>query len=413
MTQSIKGDKSICLPVSCEAEYKAIMADNNTFREYILQTLEKYPEIFPLEMKKGFSFHDWVKSSKQQLPLRRIKLKENEAVYQLRPDFLMPYMIGKTDEMEKALYLCRFGVPFEAIAYVFGRNAMYWYRAYCSLSRASLVGTTIKNSEKLPEHLLADEKHTWLQGERIFIPTTVAQGCILGVSLTESASPTALTEGYREFKEEVQLIDPDYTPITVNTDAWEATREAWLTLFPSVVVVLCFLHDVLKVQKGCPTQHNYRKILSGKLWRAYNAKTPLKFLNGLRQALIWAKKHIRKKKTLGRLRKLCRRASKFKVVYRFPHSHRTSNMLDRLMNHQDRLLYNMQYFHGNQSSARRYLRSMALVWNFHPYGVRTRSKNISRYSPLTDLNGWSYHQNWLHNLLIASSMNGRRPAKIG
>ncbi len=88
-------------------------------------------------------------------------------------------------------------------------------------------------------------------------------------------------------------------------------------------------------------------------------------------------------------------------------------MLDRLMNHQDRLLYNMQYFHGNQSSARRYLRSMALVWNFHPIGVRTRSKNISRYSPFTDLNGWSYHQNWLHNLLIASSMNGRRPAKIG
>ena len=78
MTHSIRGDKSICLPVSSEAEYKAIIADNNTFREYILQTSEKYPEIFPLEMKKGFSFHDWVKSSKQQLPMRRIKLKENE-----------------------------------------------------------------------------------------------------------------------------------------------------------------------------------------------------------------------------------------------------------------------------------------------------------------------------------------------
>ncbi len=161
MTRSIRGDKSICLPVASEAEYQAIIVDNNTFREYILQILAKYPEIFPIEMEKGFSFHDWVISSKQQLPMRRIKLKENGEVYQLRPDFLMPYMVGKTNEMEKALYLCRFGVPFEAIAYVFGRNAMYWYRAYCSLSRASLVGTTIKNSEKLPEHLLADEKHTW------------------------------------------------------------------------------------------------------------------------------------------------------------------------------------------------------------------------------------------------------------
>jgi hypothetical protein len=51
---------------------------------------------------------------------------------------------------------------------------------------------------------------------------------------------------------------------------------------------------------------------------------------------------------------------------------------------------------------------MALIWNFHPYGARTRSIDSSRHSPFVDLNGWSYHENWLHNLLIASSMNGRR-----
>jgi hypothetical protein len=183
------------------------------------------------------------------------------------------------------------------------------------------VGTTIKNAEKLPQHLLADEKHIWLRGERVFIPTTVAKGCILGVSLTDSASPTALTEGYREFKEDIELIYPDYKPITVNTDGWEATRDAWLTLFPNIVLILCFLHDVLKVNKGCPTRHNSRKILSAKLWKAYKSKSAVKFLTGLRKTLIWAKKRIRKKKTLTRLRKLCRRASQFKVAYRFPASH--------------------------------------------------------------------------------------------
>lgn len=35
-------------------------------------------------------------TSKQQLPMRRIKFKENGEVYQLRPNFVMPYMIGKT-----------------------------------------------------------------------------------------------------------------------------------------------------------------------------------------------------------------------------------------------------------------------------------------------------------------------------
>ena len=32
-------------------------------------------------------------------------------------------MVGRTDEVEKGLYLRRYGVPFDAIAYVFGRDA--------------------------------------------------------------------------------------------------------------------------------------------------------------------------------------------------------------------------------------------------------------------------------------------------
>ena len=84
----------------------------------------------------------------------------------------------------------------------------------------------------------------------------------------------------------------------------------------------------------------------------------------------------------------------------------TSKALDRLMNYQDRLLYSMQYFHGTWQSARLQLRAMALIWNFHPYGRRTRSKTPDRSSPFQDLNGFSYHENWLRNLLIAGSMNG-------
>ncbi|MGB5711131.1 MAG: hypothetical protein WBM44_09510, partial [Waterburya sp.] len=157
-----------------------------------------------------------------------------------------------------------------------------------------------------------------------------------------------------------------------------------------------------------PTYRNLRTKLKGMLWKAYQANTATEFLKGLRLALIWSKKHIRRKRTLQKIRNLCRRAAQFKVAYRFPHAHRTSNLVDRLMNHQDRLLYTMQYFHGNKKSAKLYLRSMALIWNFHPYGTRTRSQCSTRISPFSDLNGFSYHNNWLHNLLIASSMNGRQ-----
>ena len=408
MGDSIRGDKSICLPIESEKQYREIIKDAEVFRQYVTQAGSNHPEIFPPELEQGFWFHDFVFSTKQKLPIRRIRLKQNQQVYQLRPDFMMPYMVGKTDEIDKPMYLRHFGVPFEALAYVFGRNPMYWYRIYLSLGRASIVGTTIKDPQKLPQHLVADEKHTWMRKKRVYVATTAAKGCLLGVGFTESASAKALTAGYEEFQTEARFLDPNYAPVTVNTDAWDGTQQAWLALFPTVTLVLCFLHDVLKVQKGSPSYRNLRKKLKTKLWKAYKANTAAEFLKRLRLALIWSKKHIRRKRTLNKMRKLCRRAAQFKIAYQFPMAHRTSNMVDRLMNHQDRLLYTMQYFHGDKESARLYLRSMALVWNFHPYGARTRSEDSARISPFTDLNGFRYHENWLHNLLIASSMNGRK-----
>ena len=139
----------------------------------------------------------------------------------------MPYMVGKTDEIDKPMYLRQFGVPFDGLAYVFGRNPMYWYRIYLSLGRASIVGTTIKDPQKLPQHLVADEKHTWLGKKRVYVPTTVAQGCFLGVGLTESASAEALTKGYAEFQTEARLLNPNYDTVTVTTDAWDGTQQAY------------------------------------------------------------------------------------------------------------------------------------------------------------------------------------------
>ena len=51
---------------------------------------------------------------------------------------------------------------------------------------------------------------------------------------------------------------------------------------------------------------------------------------------------------------------------------------------------------------------MALQGHFHPSGVRLRRDQPSRVSPFYDLNGFQYHPNWLHNLLIASSLGGLR-----
>ena len=89
----------------------------------------------------------------------------------------MPYMTGFVKDVEKAMFLRKFDVSFWALSYVFGKDPMYWYRIETSLGRNSLVGTTIRNTENLPEHLVADEKHTRILGDKTYVATTVGNVC--------------------------------------------------------------------------------------------------------------------------------------------------------------------------------------------------------------------------------------------
>lgn len=77
-----------------------------------------------------------------------------------------------------------------------------------SLGRVSLVGTTVKRVERLPKDLVVDEKHSWLLGEKIYLPTVVGGGVFLGVGVTNKADAADLEAGYGEFKTEVRVRDP-------------------------------------------------------------------------------------------------------------------------------------------------------------------------------------------------------------
>ena len=93
------------------------------------------------------------------------------------------------------------------MAHVFGRDAMSWYRLEQGVGRFSLVGTTVKNPERFPKDLVADEKQSWLKGERVYIATTAAQDCILGASVAPSASQADLEKAYGVFASEARTLD--------------------------------------------------------------------------------------------------------------------------------------------------------------------------------------------------------------
>lgn len=400
--------KSICIPFDSESHYEDCMQDRALCRSHLSQVYAQHPELFPSEMGSGFIFHGFTHSQKQQLCLRRIRLKATGQVYQIRPSFVMPYMVGRTDEVEKALYLRHWGVPFDALAYVFGRDGMYWYRLYTSLGRNSIVGTTLKAGSQIPVNLLADEKHTRLGGERVYVATTVSEGVFLGAALSESASTDALTQAYQEFQQEAFCLDPDYTPKTVNTDGWEPTQKAWKMLFPAITIILCFLHAFLKIKERCKRDKPLLKTIGDKVWNAYHAETRAQFSQRIRRLREWTQTHLQPGSLKDQVNKLCQKAPLFRKTFQCPNAYRTSATLDRLMDYQDRILYAARYCHGSTTSARLFVRAMALLFNFHPYGSRTTSTYPDRTSPFHDVNGCTYHENWLHNLMLAASMAGTK-----
>ncbi len=183
-----KPSSRIILPINQEI-YSQMIEDYQMYREYLDVMMQECPELFPPDMSNGFTWHDILASKKMpDVRLRRIKLKsvDNEGkaqIFTIVPSFVMPYMSGYTNEVEKALFLRRFGVPYWGITYVFGKNDMHWERHVERLGRYDLLGTTIKSKHDLPSDVLADEKHTRINGKKAYIATTVAEDCVLGVSI--------------------------------------------------------------------------------------------------------------------------------------------------------------------------------------------------------------------------------------
>lgn len=381
------------------------MADVSKYRTYLTEVAQHHPELFPQALAQGYWFHDRYPVRKQQCVVRRIKLKATGAVFTLRPSFLLPYGIGRTEEVEKALFLRQWGVPFDVLAYVFGRNAMFWYRAWLSFGRPNLVGTTVKHVPTMPQDLVADEKITWLAGSEVVVPTTVGGGCVLGISLSEQSDSKSLQEAYGEFVTEASVVFPTYRVRSVCTDGFQATRDAWRQLVPQLILVLCFLHSILKLTERC--RGTLRHQVLDRAWTVYQAVTKAQFAQRLRRLAEWARSSL--DGSLAQMvEKMARHRDDFTPAYDCPQAARTTNAVDRVHNHLDRTLYAMQYCHGHQASARLAVRAWALQWNFHPYSPRLRQAQPARSSPFADLNGFHYHSNWLQNLLVASSMGGLR-----
>jgi hypothetical protein len=303
--------------------------------------------------------------------------------------------------MEFPLLLASFGVPCWVLARGFGHSDMFWQRQLERLGRNSLVGTTVRDSTRLPEHLAADEHHVDWAGQKGYVATVAAEGCLLGLALTKGADEEHLTEAYRVFATEARDVKPEYAPQTVNTDGWVATQNAFARLFPAIGVVLCFLHGFLKIRDRCRKEHDLHR----RVWEIYRAATAAEFRQRMEDFRDWWQRQTWTDRVREVLAKLSVHVDDYAVAYEHPGCLRTSNAVDRPMNRLYRVVYAGRGLHGHQAHSEQRLRGWALLLNFRPFAHRSGQVRPHQ-SPAHRLNGKCYHTSWLQNLLVSASCNG-------
>jgi hypothetical protein len=404
--QPPRGAKQIVIPMT-RTQYDDLWHQPDRLRAFVAEWAGVAPELFPAGFDRGYDLHGFGRESRK-LPgvkLRKIVTADGSSFW-LRPSFVTGYMTGTVDELAYPLLLATHGVPAWLLKVGFGHSEMYWYRIIERLGRTSLVGATVRDPARLSTHLTADEHHVDWAGQKGYIATTVGDGCILGVALTCSADDAHLQEAYGVFAAEARDVKPEYAPETVNTDGWAATRNAFRALFPTIAVVLCFLHGFLKVRDRCRKAHDLHR----QVWDVYRAATAEEFRRRMDELQRWCGQRTWTASVGEMLTKLWAKTESYAVAYDHPGCHRTSNAVDRPMNRLCRLMYAGRGLHGHQGSSELRLRGWALLMNFRPYAPRSNQPRPYD-SPAHRLNGRRYHEHWLHNLMASTSLMGFKNPK--
>jgi hypothetical protein len=254
----------------------------------------------------------------------------------------------------------------------------------------------------IPINLLADEHHEKINGEKTYIATTVAEGCVLGAEVSPSASKGDLQKAYGVFKDEALAVEAEYAPMTVNTDGWSGTIGAWSALFVGITLIRCFLHAWLRIRERSKNLKELFFEIGERVWEVYDAQTRRMMSQRIRRLRDWAMKHLNGV-VLEKVLDLCDKKGEWDLWYEHENAYTTSNELDRLMRRQNDYFDRGQHFHGGVESSNLRSRAWAVLHNYWDWGRKTRAANEGYRCPAERLNKKRYADNWLENLLVATS----------
>ena len=95
-----KGYRTIRLPLA-ESEYDRFLSDRIYAKTRLDELYEEFPEVFPEAFPWGYALYGFTEPSiKQEIRCRRTRLDPAQAVFTIAPAFVMPYMTGRTQEVD-------------------------------------------------------------------------------------------------------------------------------------------------------------------------------------------------------------------------------------------------------------------------------------------------------------------------
>ena len=161
-SQTGRGARQICIQMTRDA-YDRVWEDAAEVRRIVEWQCRKWPELFPDGITDGFQLTGRLPESRKMpgMRLRQLRLRDGR-VFSLRPSFVVSYMMGDVEELEGPLLLLSIGVPCWVVTKIFGHNDMKWQRLLERLGRSSLAGSTVRDPDRLPQHLVADEHQAGL-----------------------------------------------------------------------------------------------------------------------------------------------------------------------------------------------------------------------------------------------------------
>ena len=98
----MRGQKTICIPCS-QQEYERVVDDPERFRELLDRQIEATPELFPPEIRRGYRMKDVYPPARPAGSSGGSNSATSEC-YLVRPSFLMPYLSGRTEDVQAPLF---------------------------------------------------------------------------------------------------------------------------------------------------------------------------------------------------------------------------------------------------------------------------------------------------------------------